>query len=150
MSDVWRMRFEVDWRSVDALGHMANTAYLDRCVDVRFGYFGSRGVDASRMLAERVGPVVRRDQVDYFRELKFRDPYEVDLRIDGLSADGSHFRLANRFWRGDGKRAAQVVSEGGWLDLERRALIAPPRPILDALEALERTGEFETLESSLR
>ena len=39
--------FEVSWAQLDANNHMANTAYLDICVDVRFSYFASQGFVAS-------------------------------------------------------------------------------------------------------
>ncbi len=146
----YRPAFTVRWRDVDALGHMANTAYLDVCVDVRFGFFAAHGAAGAELLAARVGPVVRLDEVEYFRELRFQDAYEVDFELDGMSDDGSHFRLRNRFYRATGERAAEVRSTGGWLDLERRRLIAAPPAILDALLALPRTRSFETLESSLR
>lgn len=150
MPEQYRRSFTVRWGEVDTLGHMGNVAYLDKCVDVRFGYFASQGVKAGELLAGGVGPVVRRDEVDYFRELKFQERYDVDLCLAGISPDGSRFRLRNVFYRADGKRAARVVSSGGWLDLAQRRLVAAPEPILRALLALPRTEDYADLESSLR
>jgi acyl-CoA thioester hydrolase len=64
--------------------------------------------------------------------------------------DGSRFRLRNEILAGDGKRAARITSEGGWLDLAKRKLIAPPADLLEALSAMPQATEFERLPSSIR
>jgi acyl-CoA thioester hydrolase len=53
--------------------------------------------------------------------------------------------LRNEFKRRDGKLAARVNSSGGWLDLERRKLIMPPKELLQTLHSLERTEHFAEL-----
>ena len=129
---------------------MANTAYLDVCVDVRLGYFASRNVGPEFLVARGIGPVVRRDEVDYYRELVMGEAYSVDLTLAGISDDGSRFRLRNRFLKEDGTLTAVVTSTGGWLDRDARKLVVPPDAILDALLALPRTDDFESLRSSVR
>jgi len=142
--------FEVSWAQLDANNHMANTAYLDICVDVRFSYFGSQGFPPSEFAKQRIGAVVRRDEVDYYRELHMLQPIRVTLALGGLSEDASRFRLRNDIFREDGQLAARVTSHGGWLDLDARKLVAPPDALANALRNLTRTEDFETLESSLR
>ena len=142
--------FQVAWAHLDANGHMANTAYLDICVDVRFAYFASQGFGPGDFAKLRLGPVVRRDEVDYYRELHMLDTIRVTLAMAGLSEDASRFRLQNEIFRADGQLAARVTSHGGWLDLNARKLIAPPEGLANALRNLARTPDFETLESSLR
>ncbi|MBM3358649.1 MAG: thioesterase [Betaproteobacteria bacterium] len=149
-TDAYRQAFVVRWGDLDANGHMKNTAFLDVCVDTRFGYFASRGLKPAEFAKLRIGPVVRRDEVDYYRELRFLDPFTVDIELAGLSEDASRFAIQNRIFRDDGSLAAKVVSSGGWLDLDGRRLVAPPRLILDALSELPRTDGFEQLKSSVR
>ena len=142
--------FHVAWAHLDANAHMANTAYLDVCVDVRMMYFAARGIGASEFARLRLGPVVRRDEVDYYRELHLLDPIRVTLALAGISEDASRFRLHNEIHREDGSMAARVTSLGGWFDLDARRLVAPPELLANALRALDRTGDFEPLESSVR
>ena len=142
--------FHVSWAHLDANAHMANTAYLDICVDVRFAYFASQGFAASEFAKLRIGPVVRRDEVDYFRELHMLDPIRVTLLIAGLSDDVSRFRIRNEIYREDGQMAARVTSLGGWFDLNARKLVVPPEGLANALRNLDRTEDFEKLESSVR
>ena len=142
--------FAVSWAQLDANNHMANTAYLDICVDVRFSYFGSQGFPPGEFAKQRIGPVVRRDEVDYYRELHMLQPIRVTFALSGLSEDASRFRFRNEIFREDGQLAARVTSHGGWLDLNARKLVVPPEALANALRNLTKTEDFETLESSLR
>ena len=142
--------FHVSWAHLDANAHMANTAYLDICVDVRFAFFASQGFAASEFSRQRIGPVVRRDEVNYYRELHLLDPIRVTFLLAGLSDDASRFRLRNEIYRADGQMAARVTSLGGWFDLDARKLVAPPEALANALRALDRSDDFEALESSVR
>jgi len=142
--------FTVGWGDLDANGHMKNTAYLDTCVEVRFGFFASRGLGPAEFAALGIFAILRRDEVDYLRELRFLDEYTVDLELAGMSEDTSRFAFRNHFHRADGQAAAVVRSIGGWMDLETRRLIAPPRPVRNALLELPRGGDYEIFPSSLR
>lgn len=148
------MKFErtlhVAWAHLDANGHMANTAYLDVVVDVRFMYFTERGFPPSEFRRLGIGPVVRRDEVDYYRELNLMQAVRIDMQLAGIAEDASRFKLRHHIRRDDGEVAARVTSLAGIFDLKSRKLIAPPAGLAEALRALERAADFETLESSLR
>ncbi len=141
--------YHVSWAHLDANGHMANTAYLDIVVDARFMYFAQCGFPPGEFASLRIGPVVRRDEVDYYRELRLLQAVRVDFRLAGISADASRFRIVNGIRREDGELAARVTSLGGWFDLAARKLIAPPEKLAQALRDLDRTEDFEALASSV-
>ena len=142
--------FEVAWAALDAIGHMANTAYLDVCVDCRFAYFASQGFSPPDFFRYRVGPVVRKDEVEYFRELRMLDSFTVSLALAGVSPDASRFRLRNEIRRADGELAARITSQGGWLDLDKRRLVVPPEALARAVLALDHTDDFLPLESTVK
>ncbi|UXI68229.1 thioesterase family protein [Tahibacter amnicola] len=133
------------WGDMDFNAHMANTAYLDASADVRLMYFSSRGFPAAELARLGIGPVVRRDEIDYYREVRLLEPLRAVLRLAGLNADAGRFRLQNDFYREDGQLAVRVRSEGGWLDLARRKLTAPPEALAAALRELGQTEDFVTL-----
>jgi len=133
------------WGDMDFNGHMRNTAFLDAAADVRMMFFASNGFPMSEFEKRRIGPVILRDELDYFRELRLLQPVRVTLETSGLSEDGTRFRLVNQFFREDGVRAVRVTSTGGWLDLERRKLTAPPAELRTLLEQIDRTETFEVL-----
>jgi acyl-CoA thioester hydrolase len=137
--------FHVRWGDMDFNAHMRNTAYLDTAVDVRLMYFAENGFPSSEFERLRLGPVVRRDELEYYREFHLLDPVTITLELAGISPDGSRFRLRNDFLRQDGTLAARLTSTGGWLDLAQRRLVVPPEAITDLLKALPRTGDFEEM-----
>jgi acyl-CoA thioester hydrolase len=138
------------WRDMDYNAHMANTAYLDRAADVRMMYFAENGFTAADMLRMKIGPVVMKDEIEYFREVQLLQEIRVSLSIAGLAPDGSRFVLRNEFTHTDGKRCAVLTSTGGWLDLTARKLIAPPEALRAAQAALPKAEGFRELKSSLR
>jgi acyl-CoA thioester hydrolase len=142
--------FHVAWAHLDSNGHMANTAIQDMVIDVRFMYFAEKGFSPEEFVKLRLGPVVRRDEVDYYRELRLLDTVRVNFLLAGISEDVSRFRIRNELYRADGKMAARVTTLGGWFDLAARKLVAPPPLLAEVLHALDRTDDFEALESSLR
>ena len=142
---MFEKRLYARWGDMDFNGHMKNTAYLDASGDVRMMFFSENGFSMREFERLRLGPVILRDELNYFRELKLLDPVRVTLTAAGLSEDGSHFLLRNEFFREDGKPVATVTSTGGWLDLERRKLVAAPGKLLAVIGLLEQTADFQTL-----
>ncbi len=137
--------FRVRWSDMDFNAHMRNTAYLDLAADVRMLHFEERGFPMREFERLRLGPVVRRDELDYFRELRLLETVRVTLALAGLSADGARFRLRNEFFGADGALVARVTSAGGWLDLDARRLAAPPAELLAALTVLDCSDDFSAL-----
>jgi acyl-CoA thioester hydrolase len=138
------------WSDMDANAHMANFAYLNKCVDSRMSFFKLNGFPVTEFAKRRIGPVVRRDELDYFREVGLHELITVTLALGGIAADGSRFRLVNEVILADGRVAARIRSEGGWLDLVARKLIAPPEDLRVALAAMPHAPDFEELPSSIR
>jgi acyl-CoA thioester hydrolase len=138
------------WADMDANAHMANFAYLNKCVDARMGYFGHHGITVAEFAKRRIGAVVRRDELEYHREVGLHEAITVTLVLAGLAPDGSRFRFVNEVLKSDGRLAARIRSEGGWMDLAARKLIAPPADVLEAMRAMPQAAEFESLPSSIR
>ena len=138
------------WADMDFNSHMKNTAYLDKAADVRQMFLMEHGFPVEEFVRLRIGPVVMKDEVEYFKEVGLQQKIDVNYALAGHSADGSRFLLRHEIFRSDGKRAARVTSAGGWLDLNARKLIAPPPALLDAMNLLERTSDFVELPSSVR
>jgi len=138
------------WADMDANAHMANFAYLNKCVDSRMSFFKKAGFPVTEFAKRRIGPVVRRDELEYFREVGLHEPITVTLALGGIAPDGSRFRLVNEVLLADGRVAARVRSEGGWMDLVARKLIAPPDDLHAALAAMPHAPDFQELPSSIR
>ena len=137
------------WGDMDFNAHMKNTAYLDKSADVRMLFFAEHGFPTAEFSRLRLGPVVRKDEVEYHREVGLLQEILITLALAGVAADGSRFVLRNEIFRADGTLCARVTSAGGWLDLAARRLVAPPTPLLAAMQSLDRTPDFSELPSSV-
>jgi acyl-CoA thioester hydrolase len=138
------------WGDMDSNSHMRNTAFLDKSVDVRMMFFAENGFPADELLRRRLGPVVMKDEVEYYKEVRLLQPLRITLLLAGLAEDGSRFSIRNELWREDGTLTAQVTSTGGWLDLVTRKLVVPPEELLAALRSLTPTEDFRVLASSIK
>ena len=135
------------WGDMDFNGHMRNTAFLDKAADIRLMFFAEHGLPIEEFGRLRIGPVVRKDELEYFKEIRLLEEIRVTLSFAGLSDDGARFMVRNEFWRPDDTLAARVTSWGGWLDHHARKLVVPPEGLLAALRAMPRTDDFHVLRS---
>jgi acyl-CoA thioester hydrolase len=152
MSDpaAFECRFEVRWDDLDGNRHVRNTAFSEYATHTRFRLLGAHGFTQARLEELRFGPVMMREEIRYKREVRFGDALVVDARCAGLSPDGSHWRVHQDVTRADGKLAASLTIQGGWLQLDRRVLVVPPDELAAVLLSLPRTRDFEELPSLLR
>lgn len=150
MTAVYKQSFHVRWNEADANGHMRNSAYLDMASDIRMMYFRDNNFTAKDFERLRVGPVVMRDEIEYFREMRLMDPIDVTLEMAGMAPDGSRFRIRNCYFRQDGKICVSITSTVGWLNLDARRLIIPPEELFAALQNIARTDDFVALPSSIK
>jgi acyl-CoA thioester hydrolase len=142
---MFRKQFIAGWGDMDFNGHMRNTAYLDRAADVRMIYFAENGFPMSEFVRLRLGPVVKKDEIEYFREIHLLESFNIGLSLLGLSEDGSRMLMLNEFFVLGDKLAARVSSLAGWLDLSTRKLTTPPEPLFEAMCNLPRAQGFQNL-----
>src|SRR5215204_3971923 len=149
MSRIFEKTFHVGWAHVDFNGHLGNTSFLDLAVDVRMFYFAENGFPVSEFQRLKFGPVIMKDEITYFKEMYMLDRIRITFQGAGLSEDATRFKLRNDFFREDGKLAASLTTAGGWLSLETRKLIVPPKQLVKAMQNLTRTDDFEAIRSSV-
>ena len=137
--------FLAGWGTMDFNRHLANTAYLDLAADVRFAFFAEHGFPPSEFRRVGFGPVVRKDELEYFREVGLHDRVTVTYALLAMSPDGARFVIENEIWTPAGERAATVRTTGGWLDLRARKLVAPPAELLAAFRQVPHAPGFVEL-----
>ena len=137
--------FTIRWSDADANGHVRHTVYPELAVEVRLAWLAEGGFDWRWYEAQRLGPVLLREEIDYLRELPLGARVEVDLEALAASADGGRWRFRHTFTKASGEVAARVVVAGGWLDLAKRKLVAAPDALAAYLAAAPRADGFEEL-----
>jgi acyl-CoA thioester hydrolase len=143
--DRYAKEFLVGWRAMDFNGHMGNTAYLDLAADVRLAFLADHGCPLNEMKQLSIGPVIRKEELEYFREVGLHETVTVTYAALAMTPDGARFVVENEVWSERGERAATIRSTGGWLDLHTRKLIAPPPLLVAALSQLPRAPGFVEL-----
>ena len=137
--------FIAGWGTMDFNSHMANTAYLNLAADVRLAFFADHGFPPSEFRRLAIGPVIRKEELEYFHEVGLHETVTVTYVALAMSADGARFIVENGIWLSSGERAATVRSTGGWLDLRARKLVAPPAELLAAFMQVPRSPDFAEL-----
>ena len=145
LGDRYSKEFIAGWGTMDFNSHMANTAYLNLAADVRMAFFADHGFPPSEFRRLAIGPVIRKDELEYFREVGLHETVTVTYAALAMSADGARFIVENGIWLSSGERAATVRSTGGWLDLRARKLVAPPAELLAAFMQVPRSPDFAEL-----
>jgi len=143
--DRYAKEFLAGWGAMDFNGHMANWAYLNLAADVRMAFFAEHGFPPSEFRRLALGPVMRKDELDYFREVGLHETVTVTYAALAMSPDGARFVVENEIWSTAGERAATVRSTGGWLDLRERKLVAPPPGLLAVFQQVPRAPAFAEL-----
>lgn len=138
------------WGDMDFNSHMRNTAFMDKAGDVRMLFLSEHGFPMSELMRQRIGPVVMKDEIVYFKEVMLLDEITVTLAVAGLAPDGSRWMLRSDIIRPDGKLAARITSTGGWLDLGARKLVPPPPALMATWQALDKTEDFQDLATSIK
>lgn len=150
MSRIFEKTFHVGWGNVDFNGHLGNTSYLDLAVDVRMFFFAENGFPVQEFQRQRFGPVILKDEIEYFKEMYLLDKIRITFEGAGLSEDASRFRIRNEFFREDGRLSARLTTTGGWLSFETRKLVVPPKELTEVMKSLARTEDFEALPSIVK
>ena len=66
---LYQKEFEVRWADCDANQHMRHSAYADLCAHARVGFMNQIGMTAEWLKEQGLGPVLFKEQTEYFREL---------------------------------------------------------------------------------
>jgi acyl-CoA thioester hydrolase len=144
-ADRYAREFLAGWGAMDFNGHMANWAYLNLAADVRMAFFAEHGFPPREFRALALGPVMRKDELEYFHEVGLHETVTVTYAVLAMSPDGARFVVENEIWSASGERAATVKSTGGWLDLRERKLVAPPPAVLAVFQRVPRAPGFVEL-----
>jgi len=143
----WARTFVIGWSAMDANGHFGNSSYLDLASDARMSFFAEHGVSFRDLQGLAIGPVIRKDELEYFREVGLHETVTITCAALGLSRDGARFTIENEMWLANGERSAVVRSSGGWLDLRARKLVLPPPELMAVMQRMPRAEGFVELPS---
>jgi acyl-CoA thioester hydrolase len=121
---------QVLWSQIDANQHMRHSAYADFGAQARLTMMESLGLDLKELLKHSIGPVLFREELFYTREISINERIKVSCELIKSRADGSRWTMRHEIFRSDGIKAATIIVEGAWIDLEKRKLAPLPAELM--------------------
>ena len=133
---------QVLWAQIDANQHMRHTAYLDFAAQARLAMLEALGLKPSVLYGYNIGPVLFREEVFYLREVGLNDRIKVTCELIKARPDGSRWSIRHNLYRGDGVKAAVVIADGAWIDMEKRKLALLPLELSKSFMAAPRSDDY--------
>lgn len=141
--DPFFLEAKVLWAQVDANMHLRHSAYADFAAQARLEMLERLGMNMAVMQAERIGPILFREETVYLREVHLGNSVKVSCLLSKCREDGSRWSFVQEIYRDDEVLAARIQVDGAWIDMVKRKLTAPPEAFrVRFLTELPRTGDF--------
>ncbi|MGH8355093.1 MAG: acyl-CoA thioesterase [Pseudomonas sp.] len=137
--------FQVTWADLDSNAHLKNSRYLDYAAQARFLFLAAAGFTPQAFAEAKLGPVVFEDRIEYRKELRLLQSFQVKMAVAGLAEDGAKFIVVNQVLNARGELCARVQSQAAWFSLENRRVTPPPAGLKAAMEQAPRTEDFRWL-----
>jgi acyl-CoA thioester hydrolase len=136
MDILYAQPYTVRWSDLDANGHMKNTAYVECGMQVRFACFAENGFSFAEFHKQQFGPVIFREEITYFKEIRMLETIRTTFHVSKLSDDGGRFTLVNVILKEGDVKAAELITDGAWFNLQTRKLMPPPAKLLEVMRML--------------
>ena len=133
---------QVLWAQIDANQHLRHTAYADFAAQARLEMLDSLGLKPSVLYGHNIGPVMFREELIYLREISLNEHIKVTCEISKARADGSRWTIHHDLYRGDGVKAAVIVADGAWIDMEKRKLTLLPPELSKCFMAAPKSDDY--------
>ncbi|MDR8392448.1 thioesterase family protein [Aliifodinibius sp. S!AR15-10] len=144
--DDYSKSYEVIWADMDPNRHLRHSAYNDYAAQTRVSLFADYGMSIEQIAQEeKLGPILFREETKFLKEVPLSESIIVHCAIMAMRKDGSRWSFRHEVYRGDVAKAAVIVVDGAWLNLDTRKLGTPTQKLLEIIEALPRTDNFRWL-----
>ncbi len=133
---------KVMWSQIDSNNHLRHSAYADFGAQARLEVLSKLGFDADKLEELKIGPILFREELIYMREIRPNDIIKVTCAMSQCRADGSRWSFTQSIFRSDGIQAAQINTQGAWLNIDTRKLVALPQEWLNKFMEVPKTIDF--------
>ena len=127
---------EVQFRDLDALGHVNNAAYLSYIEHARLMYMVNLGLWS----LERPVMILARSEIDYVRSVLYGQTVNVLVRVSRLGTKSFEFQMEIRV---NNEVVVRAASVNVWFDHDRQESIPIPDHARNAINAYELTPPLE-------
>jgi len=143
----YQVEFATKWSDFDPNRHMRHTAYNDYAAEVRIRYFTHAGFPVDEISKDNLGPILFTEHTSFRKEIHSGENIVVNAKLFGLSENKSRWKIRHEIFNESGKVAAIIEVYGTWIDLVKRKVAIPSEKYDSLLEGLEKTEDFEIIET---
>jgi acyl-CoA thioester hydrolase len=133
---------QVLWSQIDANQHLRHSAYADFGAQARLTMLESLGLRPSELFKYKIGPVLFREELFYLREIAINDYIKVSCELIKARADGSRWTIRHEIRRRDGIKAAIIITDGAWIDMEKRKLAELPKELSELFMSSPKSHDY--------
>lgn len=136
--------YEVKWADMDPNRHMRHSVYNDYAAQTRVGMFSEFNLSITEVGRLGFGPVLFREETNFLREINLLETITVTCALTTMRQDASRWSFLHEIFKEgeDGIKAAQIVVDGAWLNLDSRKLGTIPE-LQEVMNRFPKTADFE-------
>ncbi len=129
---------------MDPNRHMRHSVYNDYAAQTRVGLFSDFDLSLTEISRLGFGPILFREETNFLREIHLLETITVTCALRSMRRDGSRWSFLHEILKEgeEGIKAAQLVVDGAWLNLETRKLGVVPK-VGEVMDRFPRTSDFE-------
>lgn len=116
---------------LDSFGHVNNAKYLELYEQARWDFITKNGYGLQEIVNKRKGPIVLDVSCRFKRELVNREV--ISIRSETIDVKGKISHMKQEIFKENGKLASEANFTFGFMDLEKRKLMEPPKEWLNAI-----------------
>ncbi|MDZ7716405.1 MAG: thioesterase family protein [Balneolaceae bacterium] len=143
--EAYSKTYEVRWSDMDPNRHMRHSVYNDYAAQTRVGMFADFDLSITEIGCLGFGPVLFREETQFLREIDLLEIIRVTCTLTKMRRDGSHWSFLHEIFKEgeDDIKAAQIVVDGAWLNLDSRKLGMPTPELQDVMNRFPKATTFE-------
>ncbi|MEM7160956.1 MAG: thioesterase family protein [Bacteroidota bacterium] len=139
--------FEVRWSDIDANRHMANSAYVERCIDCRVHFFNVSGV-STKVISKDIGPVIFHEHYYFIKEMHMGEKAKMNMQLKGNSEDYRFVEFEINLYKTNGDLAMYSTLIFTLMDLNTRKIVTPTKDIISFYDGLEKAENYKVFDPS--
>lgn len=133
---------QVLWAQIDANRHLRHSAYADFCAQARSNMLNKIGLSLDDFAKQKIGPILFREELIYFREIMLDENIKVDIQLTKLNLKNGRFSFQHIVYKENGVKAAEVNVDGAWLNLIDRKLTDIPKDWYEFLNKIPKSENY--------
>ncbi|MES2779488.1 MAG: thioesterase family protein [Bacteroidota bacterium] len=133
---------KVMWSQLDANMHLRHSAYADFAAQARLELLEKLGCGMKEFAKHKIGPILFREELLYFKEVRPGDTIRMTCELSSLSEDQSRWSFVQHMYRSDDVKAATINVDGAWIDLEKRKIAVLPPELLRLFATIPKVSDF--------